>query len=256
MFRHMDDNYSSINFISNSEHGLTINLFVANKLFEPGSSGTKLHQRERRRFENNAILLKRDYRTYDGLLERQKLLSQLCSSLKMIRLGQNLPNVYCFRHFDLKSSVILNKLPQELANINELSPILDKKHVEALSSADGVPFTHLQLILSHSFLGLCRQYLTLHALLKGMKATLTLHQHHTWLCSLLAVYTSASPSDQQAAPPPAGLRSHLLHHLSYALNTSYNSRSTATLWPAGSRRVDEKAANGSRGGAGGAGSGR
>ena len=75
LFRHMDDNYSSINFISNSEHGLAINLFVASKLFEPCSSGSKLHQRERRRFENNAILLKRDYRTYDGLLGHQKLLS-------------------------------------------------------------------------------------------------------------------------------------------------------------------------------------
>lgn len=139
----------------------------------------------------------------------------------MMRLSQNLPNVYCFRHFDLKSSVILNKLPQELANINELSPILEKKHVEALSSSDSVPFTHLQLILSHSFLGLCRQYLTLHALLKGMKAALTLHLHHAWLFSLLAIFTSASLSDQQTGARPPGLRSYLLHHLSHALQTSY-----------------------------------
>ena len=37
----------------------------------------------------------------------------------------------------------MNKLPQELANLNELSPILDKKHIDAVAAQDWAPFTHL-----------------------------------------------------------------------------------------------------------------
>ena len=139
----MEDNYSSINFISNSEQTATMNLFVASKLFEGGGSESKQLQRERRRFENNCLLLRRDYRAYDGLLDHQKLRSQAYGCLKMIRLSQNLPFVYQFRHFDVKSSVFMNKLPQELANLNELSPILDKKHIEAVAAQEWVSFTHL-----------------------------------------------------------------------------------------------------------------
>jgi len=165
----MDDNYSSINFISNSESLTIMNLFVGNKIFEGGATKAdgKLFQRERRRFENNSLLLRRDYCVYDRFLEHQKLLGQVFGSLKMMRLLQNLPFIYQFKHFDVKSSVFMNKLPQELANLNELSPILDKKHAKAPVVRGSAPFTHLQLIISYSFIGLCRQYLILHCLLKG-----------------------------------------------------------------------------------------
>ena len=68
---------------------VTINLFVGNKMFEGsvGAAESKQLQRERRRFENNCLLLSRDYRAYDRLLERQKLLSQVYGSLKMVRLS-------------------------------------------------------------------------------------------------------------------------------------------------------------------------
>ena len=68
---------------------VTINLFVGNKIFE-GSAGvaeSKQLQRERRRFENNCLLLRRDYRVYNRLLEHQKLLNQVYGSLKMVRLS-------------------------------------------------------------------------------------------------------------------------------------------------------------------------
>ena len=60
-----------------------INLFVGNKIFGGGAGvgESKLLQRERRRFENNCLLLRRDFRVYNRLLESQKLVNQVFGSL-------------------------------------------------------------------------------------------------------------------------------------------------------------------------------
>lgn len=61
----------------------------------------------------------------------------------MISLAQNIPFVYQLMHHDVKSSQILSKLPKELANLNELSPILDKKQTTGINVDDQEPFTFL-----------------------------------------------------------------------------------------------------------------
>ena len=112
----------------------------------------------------------------------------------------------------------MNKLPQELANLNELSPILDKKHIDAVAAQDWASFTHFQLIMSYSFLGLCRQYLILHCLLKGPKVGIDFATQSTWLKKLVQTYRVER---SQAQTKPSSYQLHVYSWLKDSLNDQF-----------------------------------